>query len=187
MKSESAEGPDGSGPLSAAHSAVGVSAVFDDLNAVICRKREKDIEIGKPHAEVNGKERLGLRGDRLLDQFRVEAISIRIDVDKNRNCVHQQHRPYSSLPGVGGNDDFIAGTNIDGFKRGLNRHRTGVHYLSVFRRVELGKGLAESVAMLARKWLAAPIVIGQYIFECLPLFFLLNGPSTKALFSIRLA
>ena len=157
------------------------------LMLVLGRERHEDVKIRKPHAQVNRKKGLGLRSDRLLDQFGVEAIRVRIDVDKNRNCIHQQHWPNRSFPGVGRNDDFIARTNIDGFKRSLDGHSSGVHDLSVFGGVELGEVFAESVAMFARKWLPAPIVIGQNIFERLPLFFGVNGPSIKALFSERLA
>src|SRR3981081_4269017 len=136
---------------------------------------------------MDGKNGLRLWGDGLLDEFRIQAIGIGINVNENRYRIYQQYRSDCAFPGVGRDNHFVPWTNVDSLERCLNGYSARVHTLAVLGGVEFGKLLGERVGVLARKWLSTPVVIFENIFERFLLFIGENWPRIKALFSERLS
>jgi len=187
LKTEGAEISHRARALVTPHAAMGVGTVFNDFYVVLGGDGQEHIEIGKPHTQVNRKESAGARRDRLLDQPGVQAIGLRVHVNEYGDGICEQHRPHRSFPGVGRDNHFIARLDIDGLQGRLNSHGAGIHALAVPGGVESGKFLSEGIAVLSGEWLPAPVVTGQNVFQNLPLFFGVNRPGIKALFSDRLA
>ena len=114
LKTEGAQIAHRAGALALPHSSVSVGAIFNDFQIVFLGDVQNFVHVGEAHSEMNGQNRLGFGSDCLFDEFRIEAIGVGIDVDEDRNCIEQQHRPDGAFPGVGRNNDFIAGTNPNG-------------------------------------------------------------------------
>src|SRR3981081_4296445 len=80
---------------------------------------------------MDGKNGLRLWGDGLLDEFRIQAIGIGINVNENRHSVDQQYRSDCAFPGVGRDNHFVPWTNVDSLERCLNGYSARVHTLAV--------------------------------------------------------
>jgi hypothetical protein len=84
-------------------------------------------------------------------------------------------------------DHFITRANIDSFQSRLNRYRSGVNALSVFRGVYRGKFLCESGGIFTRKRLATPPGALQHILKRESFFLFSERPNWKRASSNRIA
>jgi hypothetical protein len=81
---------------------------------------------------------------------------LRIDIDKHRHRIDQQHWTDCAFPGVGGDQNLIAGLDANGFEGGLDGDRAGVYALAIGSIVQLGKTSGELGGVLAWKRLPTP-------------------------------
>ena len=124
LKTEAPKVPRGSRALAAPLTAVSVRAVFDDGNVSRASNAKNFIEVREVHGQVHGKNGARFRSDGLFNASCVEAIRVGINVNEHGDSIQQQNWADRAFPGVGGNDDFVARLDANGFESDFDGHRT---------------------------------------------------------------
>lgn len=123
-----ADGADGAAPVGGTD---GVGSIFEHADAAGAGDGEDGIHIAGLSCEVDGDDGFRARGDRAFEGGRVEVGIPLADVDEHglRAAVH--HDGGGSGEGVGGDDDFIAGTDSPGAQAEVEGGGAGVDDVDV--------------------------------------------------------
>ena len=87
--------------------------------------------------EMHGEDRAGARAD--LDQRRVDVHRLRIDVDEDGPQTGERDHVGRRREGVGGHQDLVAGIEVEGEHRKVQRRRPGRDCDGVPRLARLGE------------------------------------------------
>ena len=86
--------------------------IFDNLDSIRRGNSVNGIHVSRLAIEVNGNDRASSRSDRVFQTRWIKIISSLVRLDWNRSSSRIRNREPRSNICVGGNDDFIARTNL---------------------------------------------------------------------------
>ena len=95
--------------------------------------------VGRLPVEVDRQNRFRSRCDGAFNQFDVNQIGARVDVNQDRGRAGVVDGQDRSDEGVGGGNDFIAGSNSHGPERQMKRFGTISHTNAVIRAAKVSE------------------------------------------------
>ena len=104
--------------------AVGLGAVFQDLQAVASRSLPDAVHVGRVAVEVHDQDRLCVWRDAAVDLARVKRVRRGVDVAEHRpsaGCHNRGHRRYA---GVGGHQHLVAALDAECLEADTQRVRS---------------------------------------------------------------
>ena len=97
------------------------------------------MHVGRLPVQVDRQNRLRSRGDGAFNQFDVNQIGARVDVDQDWGRAGVVDGQDCRDEGVGGGNDFIAGSNSQGAEHQMERFGTIAHTHAVIRAAKVSK------------------------------------------------
>ena len=132
-----------------------LAAVLDDRQLVALGDCRDALHLGDVAGEVHGHDRLGARGDRLLELIDVHAERV-VAVDEDGTRAHLGDRADCGVEGIGGGDDLVAGTDAERAQRNFESICAGADADGVLDAERLGEHLLEFGNRLAEREIAGP-------------------------------
>ena len=105
-----------------------VARVLDHLEAVRVGDGADAVPVGAVADEVRSEDRLGARGDHLLDGVDVDVERVGLDVDERGHEPGAHERRDVGGEGDRRGDDLVAGLAAEQLDREVERRRAGVHH-----------------------------------------------------------
>src|ERR1039458_9497237 len=113
IETETTGGADAAGFAPFVGGGDGLGGVLDDGEPVTVRDPHDRVHIAHLAEQVNWNDRLGAGRDGPLNQFGVDVIRARIDVDKNRGGARADDGAGGGEEGKRGGDRFVAGAQTE--------------------------------------------------------------------------
>ena len=123
IKTEASQIPNAAAALLAIFRSMRLGCVFNQPQLVTRGNFPHFIHPSRLAVKMNWDQRLGSRGNFLLDTFRVDVVGFRIDVHKYRLGANLFQRFGGGHEGMGRGDDLIAGPDAASQKCQMNRGR----------------------------------------------------------------
>ncbi len=131
--------------------AVSLGGVLDDRDASrLCELRQR-VHVRGVAVEVDGDDGLGALSNELGDRLRIQAPRVGIDFGQDRRCADVAHGIGSGDVRQRGDDDLVAGTDVQRQQRNVQRRRAVADGDRVARSAELGELALEALDVRARR------------------------------------
>ncbi|MNT53936.1 hypothetical protein D3C72_1910590 [compost metagenome] len=91
--------------------AMGLGAIFNDLEVILRSQRHDRIHVARPAGQVHADHRPGAFTQHRANSLSANVLGVDIDIGKYRHCPRIDYRGNRGKEGTRSDDDLIAGSN----------------------------------------------------------------------------